>query len=108
MTKAQTTANGDSALSQQAQVVQADVNQLMNDAPGLISGALADAQALARNGIDRARQASAKVRDQVGIASEKTVGYIQEEPVKSVLIAAAVGAASAALIAWLARSRAER
>lgn len=107
MTKAQTTPGTDSALSKQAQVVQADANQLMNDAPGMLDGALADAQALARNGIDRARQASAKVRDQVGRASEKTVGYIQEEPVKSVLIAAAVGAVSAALITWMARSRNE-
>ncbi len=108
MSKLQTNSNGDSALGKQAQAVQADVNQLMNDAPGMISGALQDAQALARNGIDRARQASARVRDQVGLAGEKTVGYIQDEPVKSVLIAAAVGAVSAALIGWLARSRADR
>ena len=97
-----------SALSEQAHAVQDNAEALLNAAPGLIQGALKDAQTLAQNGIDRARQASAKVRDQVGAAGEKTVTYIQDEPVKSVLIAAAVGAVSAALIGWLARSRAQR
>ena len=102
------TPNASSATADQIQAVQADAAALMNDAPGLIRSAIKDAEALAQNGIERARQASAKVREQVGIAGEKTVGYIQDEPVKSVLIAAAVGAVSAALIGWLARSRAQR
>ena len=97
-----------SALADQAHAVQDNAEALLNAAPGLIQGAIKDAQAMAQNGIERARQASAKVRDQVGAAGEKTVTYIQDEPVKSVLIAAAVGAVSAALIGWLARSRAQR
>ena len=103
-----TTDTTTSALADQAHAVQDNAEALLNAAPGLIQGAIKDAQAMAQNGIERARQASAKVRDQVGIASEKTVGYIQDEPVKSVLIAAAVGAASAMLLSWLARSRAQR
>jgi len=107
MTKAQTTSSSDNAVTQPAQAVQDGVDSMLNGAPGVLRGALQDAEALARNGIDRARQASTRVREQVGRASEKTVGYIQDEPVKSVLIAAAVGAVGAALVAWMMRSRAE-
>ena len=54
-------------------------------------------------GVDAMRGASAKLRDQANHASDVTVGYIQHEPVKSVLIAAAVGAAAVG-IAGLLRS----
>jgi len=89
----------DGAIAEAAHVMQ-------EDAHGVLRGVMHDASALARNGIDRARQTGVRVRAQVNHAGEKTVEYIREEPVKSVLIAAAVGAASAGLIAWLSsRSR---
>ncbi|HKX42897.1 MAG TPA: hypothetical protein VJO99_17200 [Burkholderiaceae bacterium] len=44
-------------------------------------------------GVDAMRDASDRLRERAGRASDMTVGYIQQEPVKSVLIAAAVGAA---------------
>jgi len=108
MSKTPATSAAGSAMAEQAHAVQADAQALLNGVPGLVRGAIADAETLAHNGIERARQASARVREQVGLAGEKTVGYIQDEPVKSVLLAAAVGAASAMLIGWLARSRTPR
>lgn len=107
MTKAQITTDSldGSAMAAPAQAIREGAAQIVQNAPGVVRGAMQDAEALARNGIDRARQASARMRDQVGRAGEKTVVYIQEEPVKSVLIAAAVGAVGAALVAWMTRSR---
>jgi ElaB/YqjD/DUF883 family membrane-anchored ribosome-binding protein len=67
--------------------------------------ALDDAGTLAREGIAKARQASQALRERASHASEATVSYIQHEPVKAVLIAAAVGAAGAALVGWLNRPR---
>jgi ElaB/YqjD/DUF883 family membrane-anchored ribosome-binding protein len=48
------------------------------------------------------------VKDKVAQAGDRSVGYIRDEPVKSVLIAAAAGAALAALIGWASRSGAGR
>jgi ElaB/YqjD/DUF883 family membrane-anchored ribosome-binding protein len=67
--------------------------------------ALAEAGELAREGIHKAQRASQALRDQCSQAGDRTVGYIREEPVKSVLIAAAVGAGVAALIGWLGSRR---
>lgn len=60
---------------------------------------------LTRRGIDRARQVKDDLRVKVGDAGDRTVAYIKDEPVKSVMIAALTGAALAALIGWVARSR---
>ena len=38
-------------------------------------------------------------------ASDATVNYIKEEPVKSILVAAATGAALMALVSMMSRSR---
>jgi ElaB/YqjD/DUF883 family membrane-anchored ribosome-binding protein len=63
----------------------------------------AQAESLARRGFDAARQGTAQVRERAVRASDQTVGYIREEPVKAVLIAAATGAALMGLIALLSR-----
>ena len=80
------------------------VEHLREEVPGAISRAAAQADQLARRGIDKARQASAEVRERVHVAGEHTVSYIKDEPVKSVLMAAAAGALLAALIGLVARS----
>ena len=69
---------------------------------GRVAGQVED---LARRTVDRARETSSQVRDQFGRASDATVGYIKDEPVKAVLIAAATGATAALLLSWLSRSR---
>jgi ElaB/YqjD/DUF883 family membrane-anchored ribosome-binding protein len=52
----------------------------------------------AHNSIDTLRHQASRVGDQ-------TVGYVRDEPVKSLLAAAAVGAMAALLLGWLGRSR---
>jgi ElaB/YqjD/DUF883 family membrane-anchored ribosome-binding protein len=81
------------------------IDDLRDQTPGAISRAAAQVEDLTRRGLDRAKQTSADVRHPVSRASDRTVGYIQDEPVKSVLIALAAGAAAAALIGLLTRSR---
>ncbi len=69
-----------------------------------ISRVAGEAEQLARRGIDAVRDSSAQLRDQAVRVQDKTVGYIKEEPVKAMLIAAAAGAALMALVALLGRS----
>jgi len=62
------------------------------------------AQELANRGLHAATDAGAKVQRQFNTYAEVTGKYVAEQPVKSVLIAAAAGAALAALV-MAARSR---
>lgn len=77
-------------------------------APTALSRAASQVEELTRRSLERARDAGHQVKDQVARAGDRSVDYIRDEPVKSVLIAAATGAALAALIGWLARSRSDR
>jgi len=61
--------------------------------------------ALAQRGVDAVRDSSQQLKDKALRASDTTVGYIKDEPVKAMLIAAATGAALMALIGLLSRSR---
>jgi ElaB/YqjD/DUF883 family membrane-anchored ribosome-binding protein len=101
-----------SSLSQSAEKaidhLQAGVDEMSRLAPTAFSRAAAQMEELTRRGVDRARDASLQVRDQANRASDRAVGYIQHEPVKSVLIAVAAGAAVAMLAGWFARSRSGR
>ena len=94
--------------SEAAQAVQAGIDGLREGVPSAISRASAQAEDLTRRGLERARQASATVRDKAVQVSDQTVGYIKDEPVKAVLVAAAAGAVAALLIGWLSRSRSDR
>jgi ElaB/YqjD/DUF883 family membrane-anchored ribosome-binding protein len=66
--------------------------------PDAFSRAAAQVEQLTRNGLDRARHVSQNVKEQALRAGDSTVGYIKDEPVKAVLIAAAAGAALALLV----------
>jgi len=94
--------------SDAAQAVQSGIDGLREGVPSAISRATAQAEDLTRRGMERARHASAAVRDKASQVSDQTVGYIRDEPVKAVLVAAAAGAAAALLIRWLSRSRSDR
>ncbi|HSV69389.1 MAG TPA: hypothetical protein VLI72_04705 [Methylibium sp.] len=63
----------------------------------LLERAGAQAAVLTQRTIDSVRDRSRRVREQALQTSERTIDYIRAEPVKSVLIAAAVGAALMAL-----------
>ncbi|WP_374567415.1 hypothetical protein [Ideonella sp.] len=88
--------------------IDSSVDDMRDTAPSAFSRAAAQMEALTRRGMDRARDASNQVRDQAHRAGDRAVGYIQHEPVKSVLIAVAAGAAVAMLAGWFARSRSSR
>ena len=81
------------------------VQDVRNQAAPLLNRASDQASALARRGVDAVRDTSQQLRDKALRASDTTVQYIKDEPVKSVLIAAATGAALMALVSLLARSR---
>jgi ElaB/YqjD/DUF883 family membrane-anchored ribosome-binding protein len=61
------------------------------------------AESLARRSADALRDGSHQLRAKAEYASDQTAGYIRDEPFKSVLIAAAVGAALMGLAALLGR-----
>jgi len=69
----------------------------------LLARAGEQASELAQRGVDAVRERSLQVRDQALRASDNTVNYIRDEPVKAVLIAAAAGAVLMALIGLLRR-----
>jgi ElaB/YqjD/DUF883 family membrane-anchored ribosome-binding protein len=78
---------------------------LKEEVPSALSRAAAQAEALSKEGVGRARRAKEAVRDQALRAGDQTVSYIKEEPVKAVAITAGVGAVAALLVGWLGRSR---
>jgi ElaB/YqjD/DUF883 family membrane-anchored ribosome-binding protein len=75
------------------------------EVPSALSRAAEKCETLSKDGLERARRAKEAVRDQALRASDQTVGYIKDEPVKAVAIAAGVGAVAALLVGWLGRSR---
>ena len=79
--------------------------ELQDQAKPLLNRAAEKASDMAHRSLEAARDGSQKVRDQVKQASDTTLGYIQHEPVKAVLIAAAAGAALMALISLMNRAR---
>ncbi|MGV0960232.1 MAG: hypothetical protein ACOYB1_10385 [Limnohabitans sp.] len=62
-------------------------------------------QDFAKQGIDAARQAERRLQSEARHLRINAEQYIQHAPLKSVLIAAGTGAASALLVSWYMRSR---
>jgi len=62
-----------------------------------------DAERLGHRGMEAVREGTQQLRDKSQHARDATTSYIQHEPYKSVLIAAAVGAALMGLVAMLGR-----
>ncbi len=60
---------------------------------------------LAQRGIDAVQDAALQLRDKAQMTTDTTVHYIQREPIKSVLIAAAVGASLMALATAIGSAR---
>jgi ElaB/YqjD/DUF883 family membrane-anchored ribosome-binding protein len=68
------------------------------DAKPILSRATQRARDFASDGYDTARERAAALRERGQQAVESTRGYVKDEPIKSLLIAAAVGAAVIALV----------
>ena len=71
----------------------------------LMDSASEQASDLAQRVVEAVRESSQQLQHKAARASDSTVKYIRNEPVKSVLIAAAAGAALMALANLLLRSR---
>jgi ElaB/YqjD/DUF883 family membrane-anchored ribosome-binding protein len=78
---------------------------LRQQATPVLERASEQVSAMAHRGLDSVRETTHQLRLKAEHASDTTVGYIRQEPVKAVLIAAATGAALMALISLVARSR---
>jgi ElaB/YqjD/DUF883 family membrane-anchored ribosome-binding protein len=81
------------------------VDSVANQAAPLINRISSQAQAAANKGMDTVRETSAQLKEKALRAQDTTVGYIKDEPVKAMLIAAATGAALMGLIGLMNRSR---
>lgn len=81
------------------------VQDMRHQAAPLLNRATEQVNSLAQRGVDAVRGGSQQLRDQARHASDSTVGYIKDEPVKAVLIAAATGAVLMALVSLMSRSR---
>ena len=81
------------------------VQDVHHRAAPMLSRASEQANALAQRGMDALRDGSHQVRERAVHASDTTVAYIKDEPIKSMLIAAATGAALMALVGLMSRSR---
>lgn len=73
-----------------------------------IHHAVDHAENLAQRGIKAAREGTAHLREKAIHASDALTSYIRQEPVKSVLMAAAAGAALVGLLSLVSRARSTR
>ena len=81
------------------------VNDARDQAAPVLSRLSSQAEAAARRSAEAVRETSQQLREKALRATDETVSYIKDEPVKSVLIAAATGAALMALLSLVSRSR---
>ena len=81
-----------------AQSTMAKVGHMAEDAA-------ASVQDLTNRSIERAREMSLALRDRASNAGNNTIGYVREQPLKTVLVAVAVGAAIAVLARLLTQRR---
>jgi ElaB/YqjD/DUF883 family membrane-anchored ribosome-binding protein len=81
------------------------VEDIRSQATPLIDRVSAQATAAAKRGVDAVRDTSQQLREKAVRASDTTVAYVKDEPIKAVLIAAATGALLMGLVGLLRRSR---
>ena len=84
------------------------VEDMRQHAAPMLNRATEQVSALAQRGVDRVRATSLQLRDRALRASDSTVNYVRDEPVKAMLIAAATGAALMALVSLMSGSRDRR
>lgn len=82
-----------------------EVDLALADTQDAANKALDDVQQAVDSGVARLRASAKQLRASAQRAGEGTVTYIRQEPVKSVLLAAATGAALMALVSLLSRRR---
>lgn len=83
------------------------VSDLRADALPLIKATTDQVSALAHRSADAVRHGSQQLVDSAHQASARTRDYVQHEPVKALLLAAATGAALMALLSLVQRGRSQ-
>lgn len=81
------------------------VHQVRDQAQPMLNRVSGQAEAAARRGIEAVREGSQQLRERAMQATDQTVAYVKDEPVKSMLIAAATGAVLMGLLTMMGRSR---
>jgi ElaB/YqjD/DUF883 family membrane-anchored ribosome-binding protein len=76
-------------------------SSMLNKATHLAEDAAASVHDMTARSLDRAKEMSTAFRDRAYNAGTHTVGYVREQPLKSVLIAVAAGAAIAVIARML-------
>jgi len=79
------------------------VHDLRDQAVPAMNRVASKAEELARRSAEAMRERSDHLKERATYASDATVHYIKDEPVKAMLIAAAAGAALMALVSLLGR-----
>lgn len=102
------TTNGRRAASHATEAIADAVHEGADRVAPALAQAAEQAETLVRQGADALREQAAQLRERAARASDRTIGYIQDEPLKSVLIAAAAGAALMALANLATRAREAR
>lgn len=74
------------------------LHELRHSVDPVVEKLAGNAQKLARQSMDMANQARQKAQDSLSRYADATTKYVADQPVRSVLIAAAVGAAVALLV----------
>lgn len=80
-------------------------NALIDQATHAADQVAKTSQQLANSALESVRNTSHQLRVKAEHASDNTVRYVQHEPVKALLMAAATGAALMALVNLISRSR---
>jgi ElaB/YqjD/DUF883 family membrane-anchored ribosome-binding protein len=93
------------AANEALQSISQSLQDLRHQASPMLERAANQASSLTHHGLDCLRESTHQLRLKAEHAQENTVNYIKHEPVKSVLIAAATGAALMALISLVSHSR---
>ena len=95
------------AASQALDTMADTAKDVRSDIAPSVKRAAEHAKALGQIGMEAVRDGSVQLRGHAKRASETTVAYIKDEPVKAMVIAAAAGAALMALLRVSTRSRAD-
>lgn len=83
--------------------VSASLDQARHETGAALRQLVSDSEALAHRGMESVRGSAEHLREKSLHAKDATSEYIQHEPIKSMLMAAAAGAALMALVALFSR-----
>lgn len=85
--------------------VQSEASDLTEKAPRLLDLAVERIKAMSARGVDVARETGTLAREKAVLATEQTSARIRQDPLKSMMIAVAAGAALAVAAGYLVQRR---